>query len=112
MVRFGMWHYRAIWDMALTAVSQHASGDLQQHTRVAADHDEQRQQEEAAEREHVVERLLPAQREAAVRRALREGRWGGDGYLVEEKSLAERKVWWMDWIKLGEREILGQELLY
>ena len=88
-----------VWSVALTAVSQHTTGDLQQDACIAADHDEQWKQEEAAEREHVVERLLPALPEAAMRRALREVLWGCDGHLMEEKRLGEEEI--------GERIVVG-----
>lgn len=67
----------------LTALLGHASGDVDEDAGVADDHDEQRQQEEAAEGEHVVGGFLPVMLEAASGGALSEVGWVGDAHVVE-----------------------------
>lgn len=57
---------------ALTEAGAHAPGDLQEDAGVAADHDEQWEQEKAGEAQHVVEGLMPGLGKAAERGALRE----------------------------------------
>lgn len=74
---------------ALTEAGAHAAGDLQQDAGVAADHDEQREQEEAGEAHHVVEGLVPGPGEAATRGALGEVVRGTQGDCVEQEQLAQ-----------------------
>ena len=71
----------------LTIVLSHPLGDLKEDARVARNHDDKWQQEEAAEGEHVVGCLLPVGVEAAPRRALGEPLREGDGHVVEEEHL-------------------------
>lgn len=80
--------------LALTEPRAHAAGDLQQDAGVAADHDEQGQQEEAGEAHHVVERLVPGPGEAAPRGALREVVRGAQGDGAEQEQLHTREVGW------------------
>lgn len=75
----------------LTAVPGHAAGDLHQDSRVAEDHDDQGQQEEAHKGEHVVESLLPVLDKAAVGGALGEVLGHRDGYVVKNKHLRGRE---------------------
>lgn len=80
-------------DQALTEAGAHAPGDLQEDACVAADHDEQRQQEEASKAKHVVEGLVPGLGEAAPRGALGEVVWGAEGDRVEEEQLEIEQRW-------------------
>lgn len=71
----------------LTALLGHASGDVDEDAGVADDHDEQREQEEAAEGEHVVGGFLPVMLEAASGGALSEVGWVGDAHVVKNEYL-------------------------
>lgn len=73
--------------IVLTAFLSHPLGDLDEDPGVADDHDDQWQQEEAAEGEHVVGSFLPVRQEAASGRALGEVRWVSDGHVVENEHL-------------------------
>lgn len=79
----------------LTVVPGHAARDLHQNSRVAEDHDDQGQEEEAYEGEHVVEGLLPVLDKTAMGGALGEVLGDRDGYIVKNKHLDEKKgqVW-------------------
>lgn len=68
-------------------VPAHAARDLHQDSRVAEDHDDQGQEEEAHKGEHVVEGLLPVLDKAAVGGALGEVLGHRDGYIVKNKHL-------------------------
>lgn len=70
-----------------TVVAGHAAGDLHQNPCVAEDHDDQRQQEQAHKREHVVDGLLPVLDKAAVGGALGEVLWHRNGDIVEDEDL-------------------------
>lgn len=72
---------------ALTAGLLHPARDGGEDAAVAEHHDEQRQQEEAGEGEHVVERLLPVRREAAHRGALHEAPGPRPAHRVEDERL-------------------------
>lgn len=65
----------------------HAARDLHQDARVAEDHDDQGQEEEAHKGEHVVEGLLPALDKAAAGGALGEVLGHRDGDVVKKKHL-------------------------
>lgn len=69
--------------MELTTVLFQTFGDGTENPAVARDHDSQRQQEQAAEGEHVVGRLMPVNQEALVRCALGELHRMGNGHTVE-----------------------------
>lgn len=69
--------------MALTPVFFQTIGDGTENPAVTCDHDGQRQQEQAAEGEHVVGRLVPVNQEALVRCALGELHRVGNGHTVE-----------------------------
>ena len=75
----------------LTVPTSHAAGYLHEDSSVAEDHDDQRQEEEAHEGEHVVERLLPVLHEAAAGCALGEVLWDCDGHVVKYKHLREKR---------------------
>lgn len=65
----------------------HSLRDLHQDTRVAKNHDDQRQQEQADKSEHIVERLLPVFDEAASCGALGKVGRGRDGHDVKYEHL-------------------------
>lgn len=72
--------------------------NLHEDPGVAGDHDDERQQEEAAEGEHVVGRLLPVGHKAPPGGALGEVCREGDGDVVENEHLwngskKNRHVW-------------------
>lgn len=71
----------------LTPVFFQAFGDGTENPAVTRDHDGQRQQEQAAEGEHVVGRLVPVNHEALVRGALGELHGAGNGHTVEQQHL-------------------------
>lgn len=75
----------------LTVVPGHAAGYLHQDSRVAEDHDDQGQEEEAHEGEHVVESLLPVLDKTPVGGALGEVFRDRDGYIVKNKHLGGKK---------------------
>lgn len=70
---------------------------------VAGDHNDERQQEEAAEGEHVVGRLLPVGDEAPPGGALGKVCREGDGDVVENEHLSKRKKNTHVWRHVGER---------
>lgn len=70
-----------------TVVPGHAARDLHQDSRVAEDHDDQGQEEEAHKGEHVVESLLPVLDKTAVGGALGEVLRHRDRYIVKNKHL-------------------------
>lgn len=65
-------------------------GDLDEDPGVAGDHDDEWQQEEAAEGEHVVGRLLPVGDKAPPSGALGKVCRESDGDVVENEHLPER----------------------
>lgn len=71
----------------LTVVLFQPFGDLAEDPGVAGDHDDQRQQEQAEEREHVVGCFMPASDETSTCGALSEGLRMDDGHVVEKKKL-------------------------
>lgn len=75
----------------LTVVPGHAARDLHQDPRVAEDHDDQGQEEEARKGEHVVEGLLPVLDKTAMGGALGEVLRHRDGYIVKNKHLRGEK---------------------
>lgn len=77
-------------NVRLTVIPCHAAGYLDKDPRVAVDHDDQRQEEEAHKGEHVVEGLLPVLDKTAVGGALGEVLWDCDGHIVEYKHLCEK----------------------
>lgn len=77
----------------LTEAGAHAPGDLQEDAHIAAEHDEQRQQEEAGEAQHVVEGLVPGLGEAAARGALGEVVRGPESDRAKEEELWAEQRW-------------------
>lgn len=73
----------------LTVLSCHLLGDLNEDPGVADDHDDQRQQKEAAEGEHVVGGFLPVSFKAPPGGALGEVGWMGNGDIVENEHLLD-----------------------
>lgn len=72
---------------ALTTGVLHPARDGGKDAAVAEHHDEQRQEEEAGEGEHVVERLLPVCPEAAHRRTLHKTAGLQPAHRAEDKRL-------------------------
>lgn len=71
----------------LTALFCHPLGDLDEDPRVADNHYDQRQQEEAGEGKHVVGRFLPVSDKAPPSGALSKVRRIGDGHIMENEHL-------------------------
>lgn len=82
-----LWKWILTVICALTASICHALGDLDEDPGVTDDHDGQRQQEEAAECEHVVGRFLPASVKASPGCALSEVCWIRNGHVVKNDHL-------------------------
>lgn len=75
----------------LTVFFGHLLGDLEEDPGVTNDHDGERQQEEAGEGEHVVRRFLPVGHEAPSSGALGEVDGVGDGHVMKNKHLWEKR---------------------
>lgn len=73
--------------MTLTVTAGHAAGYLNEDSRVAEDHDDQREQEEAHKGEHVVEGLLPVLDKTPMSGALGEVLRNCDGHIVKYEHL-------------------------
>lgn len=86
----------------LTAVLCHVPGDLDEDPGVAGDHDDEWQQEEAAEGEHVVGRLLPVGDKAPPSGTLGKVCREGDGDVVENEHLSERNKNTHVWLYVGK----------
>lgn len=78
-------------NLRLTVAPRYAARYLNQDSRVAEDHDDQRQEEEAHEGEHVVEGLLPVLDKTPMGGALGEVLGDCDGYVVKYKHLHDKR---------------------
>lgn len=74
----------------LTLVLFQSFGDLTEDPGVAGDHDDQRQQEQAAESEHVVGHFMPAGAKTSSCGALSEVLRGADRHTVKKEYLERR----------------------
>lgn len=84
----------------LTLVLFQTFGDSIENPAVTRDHDGQRQQEQAAEGEHVVGCLVPVNQEALVRCALGELHRVGNGYTVEQQHLKNDSTMRDCWVSI------------
>lgn len=75
----------------LTIVPSQSFGDLTEDPGVAGDHDDQRQQEEAAESEHVVGCLVPVSDKTSSCRTLSEVLRMVDGDVAKQEKLKEER---------------------
>lgn len=80
-------HPRSRHSGQLTVLFCHPFGDLDEDPGVADNHNNQRQEEEAGEREHVVCCFLPVSDKAPSSGALSKVGWIGDGHIVENEHL-------------------------
>lgn len=88
----GQYPVKKKFSCELTALCCHPFRDLDEDPGVADNHDDQRQQEEAREREHVVGCLLPVGDKTPPRGALSKICWVGNGHVVENKNLRRKEA--------------------
>lgn len=84
--------FNRLFLLKLTIVLFQSSGDLTEDPGVTGNHDDQRQQEQAAKREHVVGRFMPVGDKAPPCCALSKVLGMDDGYIVKKEHLRREKV--------------------
>ncbi len=75
----------------LTVVLLQSFGDLTEDSAVAGDHDDQRQQEQAAKSEHVVGCFMPASGKTSMSGTLGEVLGLDDGHIVKKEHLWRKR---------------------